>query len=1007
MTKFNSDSINSHIGRNVSVLVVCDVPAHDVFDADLCMTLPEKKLFMREARACGFEEDDFMFVTPAGPLPQDQALSDGKVGKHVDAYHNEFHNLIGAAVEEHGLELKAVVTLGKWAARQMAGSAVQITRIRGTLQETRDGLAYLPCLSPREVLRFPDRKDIYCTDFAQLSSLAECGWSVDEFRESAQGTGYRWTLDLEELLDDPPDCIALDTETVGVEFRKPGFRVLTAQITRKKGESLVIPLDLEWWNNERLMSPESRACERLTVKKRRRLIGQIRELVGNPDVHVVMHNGGYDLHVLRTLGIEVANWYADTIQLAFVVDENMQSKSLSDCVRRWLPQFSGYCDTFDLETDKSRMDLVNHAPFLKYAGGDTEVTYRLANVLLKKAKEDESNWNTFVKVQMPALRMFKTIVERKGVRIDTTALRELGAFLAQSEEEVATRLIRSCPRKLLRRYAQAQKPISFDSPDFLIDLLFGPDGIRVDGDEVVEKGGRALRPCVFTKGGKPSTSGKQHLPYFENVGFVRDLMELKTIRKMRTTYVGEEAKTDIIDVDRLKTGDVPKPVKDALATKGIVLPKVKGVRRRSPIPGLAEKFAENGADDVLEVDGGSSKGSVLVDLHGNVQYKKTTEASGFWRYIPDLCEPRIYPSFWMHRTVTGRSASSNPNGSNLPKRGELAEAYRKIFVADEGEMLGEVDLSQAELRIAAAMAGEREMLRIYNNDGDIHASTAAAIMGITEEVFTIGSHDDTPLIEVANIWPGSGQYLQKLSGNDRRTVTVAKYCKFKRFCAKAVNFGFLYGMGWRKFKSYARTDYKIAYSDEEAEATREMFFAKYPRLKAWHEAMREFLKRKGYVRALHGSLRRLPNIDSDDDLIVGMASRMGINAPVQRMASDLAVMGAVRFSRDADPEDMSMRLFIHDSNVVGAKSARIEEAVSALKFYMETIPLEEWFNITLPVKIAADAATGPSLCDMTERPDIPARRPEWFRAGEYPRELAEGMEERWEALLENGVIIPG
>lgn len=1352
MKKLGSDNLNIHIGRNASVVVVCDVPSFDVFEADMCMSLPEMKVFMREAKACGFEREDFLFITPCRPMTEEDAASDGKAGKHVDRDNHEFLEALHNALDEFDVKPKAVVTLGKWAARQWRGGAVQITKIRGTLQEVEmrgplQGAAYLPCLSPRDVLRFPDRKDIYTTDFAQLAALADCHWSVDEFRDAAQGTGYRWVLDLEEILDNPPDQIAFDTETVGLKHRLPGFRVLTAAFTRKKGESLVVPLDLEWWNNPALMDDASEAAGRLTNKKRTKLIKQLKWLFDDPHTHCVAHNGGYDLHVLKTLGIEVANWYADTIQLAFAVDENMQSKSLADCVRRWLPQFAGYSDDFDSSIDKSRMDLVNHAPFLKYAGGDTEVTYRLAAVLLKKAQDDSANWNTFTTVQMPALRMFKRM-ERRGIRVDAQALRELGAFLAQSEEEVVTRLIRSAPRKLLREYAKAGKTISFDSPDFLIELLFGPDGIRVDGEEVVENGGRPLRPCVFTKGGKASTSGKTHLPYFEHVSYVRDLMEYKTIRKMRNTYVGEEARTETTDVGRLKTGDVPKPVKDALATKGIVLPKMKpGARRRSPIDGLAEKFAENGAADALEVPTGTSKGNVLVDLQGNVQYKKTIEPSGFWQYIEDTTDPHIYPQLWLHRTVTGRASSSDPNSQNAPKRGPLAERFRKVVTAKDGKLLVEVDLSQAEIRVAAAMAGEREMLRIYNNDGDIHTSTAAAIMGITEQAFILGSKDETPLIEVATHWPGSGEYLQKLSGNERRTVTVAKYCKFKRFCAKAVNFGFLYGMGWRKFKSYARTDYKIAYSDEEAEATREMFFAKYPRLKSWHEAMREFLKEHGYVRALHGALRRLPNVESDDDLIVGMASRQGINclsddteiltlegwkhvdelrigemafspnpgtgvhelhpieainqgqvngrmlryagavdalatpnhrwlvdayaqskyskgrivpvfktseelsdygdhkiwltgkgsdyqegeawedddvrlmgwvltdgyyrkqwsktgqpvgvravgltqskpkylqeirelfnrlgkhgyhitkagqhhwcisndaggrmrrempdktltaevimsltpkqrrilfdtmlkgdgcwdsqagrfrkfvagtkeradaflilcstigqsasaverdytkfepkkydsmgnipkpgkcwivelrqrsraqsgygkswvqwsgrvwcptiangtwiakrngkvfvtgnSPVQRFASDLALTGAIRFDRDADEADMHMLMFIHDANVVEAREELVDEAASALKFYMETTPLEDWFNLNLPVKIVADASTGPNLGEMEERPDISAVQPSWFRAGEYPRELAEGMEERWQALVDYGVIVPG
>lgn len=106
--------------------------------------------------------------------------------------------------------------------------------------------------------------------------------------------------------------------------------------------------------------------------------------------------------------------------------------------------------------------------------------------------------------------------------------------------------------------------------------------------------------------------------------------------------------------------------------------------------------------------------------------------TGFWKYI---YEDRIHPSFLLHRTVTGRTASADPNAQNFPKRGPLAKAYRKIFVPSDGYVFVECDLSQAELRIAAWMANDPAMLRIYREGGDIHAATAAAVMGITLEAF--------------------------------------------------------------------------------------------------------------------------------------------------------------------------------------------------------------------------------------------------------------------------------
>ncbi len=116
-----------------------------------------------------------------------------------------------------------------------------------------------------------------------------------------------------------------------------------------------------------------------------------------------------------------------------------------------------------------------------------------------------------------------------------------------------------------------------------------------------------------------------------------------------------------------------------------------------------------------------------TDIEGFVE-----AATGFFKYILD---GKIHPSFLLYRTVTGRSASSDPNAQNFPKRGkgsmkEVVKAFRRIFKAPPGWKIIEADLSQAELRIAAWMANERTMLDIYLAGGDIHASTAASTMSM-------------------------------------------------------------------------------------------------------------------------------------------------------------------------------------------------------------------------------------------------------------------------------------
>ncbi len=269
--------------------------------------------------------------------------------------------------------------------------------------------------------------------------------------------------------------------------------------------------------------------------------------------------------------------------------------------------------------------------------------------------------------------------------------------------------------------------------------------------------------------------------------------------------------------------------------------------------------------------------------------------------------------------------SRSPNGQNYPKRGEFAQLYRNIFIPSQNCVMIEADLSQAELRIAAALANDKTMLRIFQEGGDIHTATACIVMRVTLEEFHALSKAE-----------------QKLA----------------RFKAKAVNFGFIFGMGWRKFIVYAKTQYGVEFSEAEARRIRSQFFKKYRSLPIWHNLVREFVMRHGYVRSYSGRIRHLPMIWSEDEKVAGEASRQAINSPVQGFASDLGVMAMNRIHREIDPKYMQMVGFVHDAIYVIVPEEYLEWGAKTLKHYMESNPLKEWFNLDLKVPITADVGFG-------------------------------------------------
>ena len=144
--------------------------------------------------------------------------------------------------------------------------------------------------------------------------------------------------------------------------------------------------------------------------------------------------------------------------------------------------------------------------------------------------------------------------------------------------------------------------------------------------------------------------------------------------------------------------------------------------------------------------------------------------------------------------------------------------------------------------------------------------------------------------------------------------------------------------------------------------------------------MRQFVRANGFVRALHGAVRHLPGIWSNDTGIVAGVERQAINSPVQRFGSDLGLMAMARFSAQADPNLFRIIGFIHDALVMEVRDGYEQEGVEALLWAMQSTPLHEWFGITPPLPIMAEAEIGLNGGGLLEFADLPPveERPEWF-----------------------------
>jgi len=285
-----------------------------------------------------------------------------------------------------------------------------------------------------------------------------------------------------------------------------------------------------------------------------------------------------------------------------------------------------------------------------------------------------------------------------------------------------------------------------------------------------------------------------------------------------------------------------------------------------------------------------------------------------WAELADE-EGRIYVSAKLHGTVTGRLAYSKPSPQTVPRNAEI----RSCIGAPPGWKLCEFDYSQVELRLVAHVSNEPTMTRIYQTNGDIHIETACIITGKRPEDIT----------------------------EDERKK------------AKAVNFGFVYGMGWRKFIQYAKTNYGVDFTPEEAKRIRKRFFQKYRGLQPWHDRQRRIVQQLGYVRSLVGRKRRLPEVYSHDEGVQAEALRQSINSPVQACPPDFTHMALAKLDKVPGMWEECFFIFqVHDAILFEIREDVVDKWVPIIKDAMENLPLKRLFGVEMSVPIVVDAKVG-------------------------------------------------
>lgn len=266
---------------------------------------------------------------------------------------------------------------------------------------------------------------------------------------------------------------------------------------------------------------------------------------------------------------------------------------------------------------------------------------------------------------------------------------------------------------------------------------------------------------------------------------------------------------------------------------------------------------------------------------------------------------RIHTTFNQDVAATGRLSSTDPNLQNIPVRTDLGRRIREAFIPEKGHVLVGADYSQFELRLAAVLANDKELIEDFNQDVDIHTKTAAEANGI-------------PMDQVT---------------------------KAQRRDAKVINFGVLYGM------SPHGLSVATGMSLLDAKKYIDHYFELRAPIRKYIDATLLKAKTEGYVETFHGRRRPTPDVNSSNFMVREAANRQAANMPIQGTEADLMKLAMMKI--DEKMGDLGQQILqIHDSVLVECPEENADKVAELLKEVMESIAPE------LPIKLKVDVGIG-------------------------------------------------
>jgi DNA polymerase-1 len=570
-----------------------------------------------------------------------------------------------------------------------------------------------------------------------------------------------------------------------------------------------------------------------------------REVVEHPGIDKYFYNAMFEYRIFLHYDILPKGRIFDPMLMKYLLWEE-RPNDLKSMVDSLLPEFAGY----DLEGKPGKKakpeairDFWENVPLRKlskYCAGDADFTLRLGLHWERLLIEKGFN-KLFRNMYMPLVRILAKTVYN-GVMVDREYLK---TQLVKYKEDLDSKLAEIMDLDIVYEFNEDFKQGKTDA--YIEDL-----------EDEIESGTLSPRSeqnredkISRIEAGDPQT--KKEIALFEDIN-------LNSATQLRELLYTHDSGFNFPVINRTDGGE-PSTAEDTLLE-------------------LMTEYDEPFIQMLLDYRALSKMYTTYIY---NIYHEKLTH------------NDKIHPSYLLHGTVTNRLSSRGPNFQNIP-RATTAAPIKKMFHAPPEHFFVEVDYSQAELRYAAEVSGDKAMLEIFNSGKNIHVGTASRVFGIDYDTIQLARKDE--------LHPDHLDMIKKHKA------------------AKVLNFTIFYGAGDQKVAEFITQRTGDRHTKEDARRFINQWFEAFPECEKWIKKQHRFAKKHGYVQSIFGIRRRLPIFlnPSNEKTQKGAwntALRQSVNAEIQGASSNLTqwfnIAVHLEILRGNLPSYMHLVSTVHDS----------------------------------------------------------------------------------------------